>query len=135
MQVLSYLLPLLQCVYDTYCEKIISLPVEQPPLAAQIIAYINSHLHELEGTHQLEEQFFLSISQINRIFNAFSGTSAWNYVKLKRLYTAREMLQSGVAPTVAAANCGYLDYSSFFRAYKKQFKHSPRVDYKQSVKL
>lgn len=129
MQALSYLLPILQSIYDVYVEKTVALPADSQPLASQIIAYINSHLQELEGTHQLEKKFFLSISQINRIFHSFSGTSAWNYVKLKRLYAAREMLQSGVTPTVAAINCGYQDYSSFFRAYKKQFKHSPRVDY------
>ena len=129
MHVLSYLMPVLQSVYDAYCQRLIVPPSEPTPLAARIIAYINSHLYDLEGPHQLEAQFFLSASQINRIFHAFAGSTAWNYVKLKRLFAAREMLENGVTPMAAAANCGYQDYSSFFRAYKKQFGHPPKADH------
>lgn len=129
MQALSYFLPVLQAVYDAYRRKVDTVPEEPLPVASQMIAYINRHLYELEGTHQLEEQFFLSASQINRIFHHFTGSSLWNYIRLKRLFAAREMLQSGSAPIVAATNCGYQDYSSFFRAYKKHFGHSPKVDY------
>jgi len=134
MHALSYLLPILQSVYDAYCQKQIDPPQEPTPLASRIIAYINSHLQELESPHNLEEEFYLSISQINRIFHSFTGSTVWNYVKLKRLYAARELLESGVAPMTAAANCGYQDYSSFFRAYKKQFGHPPKEDHRPSPK-
>lgn len=134
MQALSYLLPILQCIYDAYCQKQIVLPTEPTPLASRMIAYINAHLYELEGPHELEEQFFMSISQINRIFHAFTGSTVWNYVKLKRLHAAREMLESGVAPMTAAAKCGYQDYSAFFRAYKKQFGHPPKDDHSPKKK-
>jgi len=128
MQILSYLLPILQAVHDTYCKKLVNRSAEISSSASQIVAYINSHLYELRNTSQLEEIFFLCESQINRIFHRFMGTSVWHYIKLKRLYAAREMMQNGTAPTLAAANCGYQDYSAFYRAYKKQFGHTPKED-------
>ena len=128
MQILSYFLPVLQAIYDTYCKKLTDHASEEASSASQIVAYINSHLYELKDITQLEEEFFLCASQINRIFHKFMGTSVWHYIKLKRLYAAREMLQSGIAPTFAAANCGYQDYSAFFRAYKKQFGRTPKDD-------
>jgi len=109
------------------------LPGEQRELsvAMQIIAYINQHLYELKGLQQLEDAFFLSRSQINRIFRSFTGTSVWDYVQTKRLSAANELLLQGVQPGQAAQRCGYQEYATFFRAYKKHFGHSPQNDYKR----
>jgi len=41
---------------------------------------------------------------------------------------ARQLLGRGCAPAEAAAQAGYQDYSTFSRAYKKQFGRSPSAD-------
>lgn len=129
MQALSYFLPVLQAIYDIWRSKSHHFAQTEPqPLAAQLVAYINRHLFDLEGLHQLENAFFMSASQINRVFRSFMGSSVWNYITLKRLFAARELIQSGALPHKAAIACGYKDYSNFFRAYKKQFSCSPQED-------
>lgn len=129
MRVLTYLLPVLQELYHIWQRQtLLPEPDAIIPPAAKIIAYINQHLFELKGLHELEEQFYLSRSQINRIFHSFTGTSVWNYVQIKRLFSARELLQQGVLPNHAAAACGYQEYSTFYRAYKKHFGRSPLED-------
>jgi AraC-like DNA-binding protein len=39
-------------------------------------------------------------------------------------------LGQGCTPAEAAAQAGYQDYSTFSRAYKKQFGHGPSADTK-----
>ena len=129
MQALSYFLPLLQAIHDLW-RKRSQAPAQEEPLSlgSQLVAYINRHLFELEGLSQLEDAFYISASQINRVFRSFTGSSVWHYVKIKRLFAARELIQNGVLPHKAATTCGYQDYSTFFRSYKKQFGNTPQDD-------
>ena len=128
-RILAYLLPVLQEVYDVW-QRRTSGDFSQPhqELSAQLVTYINLHLGELDSLNQLEKRFFLSQSQINRIFRRSTGTSVWEYVQIKRLFAAREMLYTGTSPCQAAQACGYREYSTFYRAYKKRFGHAPQQD-------
>ncbi len=132
--VMSYLIPVLQEIYNAWEKKFDAQQEVYQQSSTQIVAYVNKHLFDLTGLEQLEKELFLSRTHINRIFHSATGSSVWNYVRIKRLFAAREMLQKGVPSTAAAQKCGYQDYSTFFRAYKKQFGHSPQADTNQSAK-
>ena len=67
----------------------------------------------------------MSPSQINRIFNKITGTSVYNYVLSKRLVYAQGMIMRGEGAGSACVACGFRDYSSFFRQYKKRFGTPP----------
>ena len=135
-RVLSYLIPILQEIYDAWVRRENSLEKyhEKPhdSLAAKIISYINQHLSDLAGPQELSDVFYLSQSQIYRAFHEYTGTSVWDYVRTKRLITARERMQNGEKPTKAAVACGFSDYSTFYRAYKRQFGCTPQDDYQHS---
>lgn len=126
---IHYLLPILQELYDVWVTR--ENKPEDPPasMPAQIISYINHHLLQLQSPQQISDTFYLSQSQLYRIFREYTGTSIWDYVRTKRLFAARDRLFSGTAPHEAAAICGFSEYSTFFRAYKKQFGHSPKEDF------
>lgn len=129
MRAATYLLPLLQEVYDIWAAKRETLQPDEPSsLPTRLVAYINQNLSALQSPKQLEKQFFLSQSHLNRVFREFTGTSIWEYVRTKRLFAARELLQAGIRPQQAAAECGYQDYSTFYRAYKKHFGCSPQEE-------
>ena len=97
-------------------------------IATQIIDYVNSNLYTPLSLESLSQEFFLSKSQINRIFKNNTGSSVGQYVAIKRLLAARQLIRSGEAVSAAAAKCGYGDYSAFYRAYKNQFGISPQKD-------
>lgn len=101
-------------------------PVEG--LAGQILAYVNEHLFEDISIQSIAAAFYRSPSQISRIFRQATGNSLWKYVTIKRLMAARELIQRGEPAAVAANVCGFSEYSSFYRAYKSYFGHSPRAD-------
>lgn len=128
---ISYLLPVLQEIYDNWQAKDPVQKKTEDLIPAQIVSYINKNLTELQSPQQLSDAFFMSQSQIYRIFRNYTGRSVWDYVRTRRLFTARELLQTGVSPHKAASDSGYRDYSTFYRAYKKLFGHSPLDDQKK----
>ena len=68
---------------------------------------------------------FISKAQLWRSFKETTGYSPWNYITLKRLIKAKQLIESGEAPTKIFSECGFSDYTTFYRAYKKHFGHSP----------
>lgn len=91
----------------------------------RVIAYINAHLYEELTVSALSEHFFLSNSQFTRLFRRDVGSSPWEYILRKRLTAARELLKKGTSTQEASSQCGFSDYSSFYRAYTKYFKENP----------
>ena len=129
MRTLAYVLPVLQCICDCWESKQRTpQPEVQNTLPNQIIAYISQNLFELKNPAQVANRFYISESQLNRVFRNFTGSSLWEYVRLKRLFFAREMIAAGRLPGEAAALCGFPEYSTFYRAYKKRFGVSPHHD-------
>lgn len=92
-----------------------------------VISYINVHLFEEITVPSLAEHFFLSSSQFSRIFRRDIGSSPWEYILRKRLTAAREMLKKGLSAQSACYECGFTDYSSFYRSYIKYFHEAPAV--------
>jgi AraC-like DNA-binding protein len=92
-----------------------------------VIAYINSHLSEPMSVESLCQQFFISRSQLNRLFRKMTGASVWDYVVAKRLMYAKLLLEAGETPAAACQKCGFNDYSPFYRAYKARYGVSPRL--------
>ena len=94
-------------------------------LGSSIVEYINGHLFEELSLEILAEKFYLSKNHLNRLFKEASGSTVWEYIRLKRLLAAHWRIAGGAAATAAAADCGFHDYSAFYRAYKKHFGVAP----------
>ena len=94
-----------------------------------LIEYINRNLMTISSLDEISEHFFISKTHLNRKFKLSTGSTVWDYIVAKRLIVAKDMLASGWKPNVVSEKCGYLEYSSFYRAYKAQFGVSPRADY------
>ena len=91
----------------------------------EIIDYINENLFSDLSLANISEIFHISPSQINRIFRKLTGTSVYNYIVSKRLIVAQERIAKGENATTASQSCGFGDYSSFYRLYKKHFGTAP----------
>ena len=93
----------------------------------QIIEYINSHLAEDLSIDMLADVAFMSKYYLMRKFKAETGYSIHQYITSKRLLLAKELLNTtDTAITDICFQCGFKDYSSFFREFQKNFKVSPR---------
>lgn len=90
-----------------------------------LLQYLNAHLTEPLGIDELAGRFYLSKYHMMRRFKQETGYTIHNYITEKRLLLAQQLLQHGRALTETAFSCGYQDYSTFSRAYKKRFGRSP----------
>ena len=56
---------------------------------------------------------------------AQTGYTLHSYILQKRLLLARTLIQQGISITTACTQSGFGDYTTFSRAYKKQFHVTP----------
>ena len=122
---LCYLLPLLHELSRCHA-RLPKLPDgRESNLVSEICKYINDDLTRELSLEQLSEKYYLSKTHLNRLFKANVGTTVGQYIKLKRLFYAKELLSRGMHPTEVYSLCGFRDYSTFFRAFKTQFEKAP----------
>ena len=93
-----------------------------------ILLYLNRHLKETITLDQLSERFFLSKHHMNKVFRKATGTTVFDYLLHKRVTLAQQLLIEGSSAQQAAAEAGFGDYSSLYRAYTKILGHSPLQD-------
>ncbi len=90
-----------------------------------VIEYVNRHYAEPITAQSISHEFYLSKSYLMSRFKSVTGGSLHNYIVQKRLTAALSLLRDGVPATVAARECGFSDYTVFYRSFKKQYGFSP----------
>ena len=92
---------------------------------AAILQYLASHLTEKISIDDLAARFYISKYHMMRRFRTQTGYTIHAYLVGKRLMLAREKISAGVPVMEAACQCGFGDYSSFSRAYRREFGQAP----------
>jgi len=89
------------------------------------IAYINNNYSDELSLKTLAQNAFISENQLCRLFKKELGITISKYIASKRITQAKRLLRAGETVSTAAAKCGYGDYTSFIRAFKKVVGVSP----------
>lgn len=98
-----------------------------------ILRYINDHLTGNLGIDTLAGKFYISKYYMMRRFKQETGYTLGQYISQKRLLFAKELISSGVPASQVCFDCGFRDYSTFSRAYRKAFGKSVRDTLSQSL--
>ena len=128
LAILTHLYPLLHTIRNAYMHQLQEQTNPHHKHAEEIVSYINRHLFDALSLPYLAKRFYLSTSQLNRLFRQATGSSVWEYITLKRLVAARAKIKNGTSIPVACQECGFHDYSSFYRAYVRRFGTPPKND-------
>lgn len=91
-----------------------------------ILRYINANPDGELSIESIAEHFYISKYYMMRLFKQETGYTLGQYISQKRLLLAKELILSGVPGIQACFDCGFKDYSTFSRAYRKFFKESPK---------
>lgn len=97
-----------------------------------VLNYINSNLENDLSIDTIASEFFISKYYLMRKFKNQIGSSIHNYVVQKRLILARSLISDGLSMSSVCSRCGFNDYSSFVRAFKKVYGVSP-INYNPTI--
>ena len=97
-----------------------------------IAEYISGHLDEDLSLDALSRKFFLNKYHIAHLFQENAGLSLHQYITKKRLDACCDAMCSGANLAGCCAQFGFENYSSFYRAFRKEYGVSPS-DYRNSL--
>lgn len=90
-----------------------------------ITEYIGGHLEEDLSLDALSRRFFLNKYHIAHLFPEKTGLSLHQYITKKRLNACCEAMRAGENITLCCGRFGFQNYSSFYRAFVKEYGLSP----------
>ncbi len=91
-----------------------------------VLQYLDDHLTDDISIDALARTFYLSRYYLMHLFKEETGSTIGGYLNTRRLLLARKLIRGGMRITEACYSCGFKNYSTFLRAYKKYFRCSPR---------
>jgi len=99
---------------------------EKPELLDDVVSYIETHLNEKISLTDTAQRFYVSESTIGQTFQKKMHVSFYHYVTQRRLIAAKSMIMEESNLDILSEKVGFSDYSTFYRAFKKEFGISPR---------
>ena len=114
---------------------------ENADIFTLVCDYIDSHLMEDLTIERRSKEFFVSKSSLSHLFQDTTGLSLHKFIQKKRLVMQRDAIKGGMSVAKVHAMSGMKDYSTFYRAFKKEygvtckFLFSPRCEIAKYVYL
>ncbi len=106
------------------------------PVLEKAMVYIAENLITITDLQQICDALYISKSHLHHLFMEHMKVSPKQYILQKRLAIANREICLGEPATQVGEKCGFSDYSTFYRAYKKQFGYSPaQTPYAGSVRI
>lgn len=93
----------------------------------KILKYIDSHYTANPSRDKIAEAMHLSPVHVSRLFRNETGMTLKNYINLRKLILAKNMIVDGEQLTLIPEKCGFENYSTFYRAFMKHIGCSPEV--------
>lgn len=111
--------------YFSYSEETMKEEHVVSERMTKILDYIGNNFLELDSMHQLEHDLSLSKTTICKEFSDNLHVSPMAYIRIKKCMYAKSLIENGSRPIDIYEECGFKDYSTFYRGYMKTFGASP----------
>lgn len=89
------------------------------------IRYIEQNITTNFSLDDMCNELYFTKSTLHRLFKRHLQVTPKQYITLKRLEKAQQMLKKGMKPTDVYIQCGFIEYSTFWRDYKNYYGCSP----------
>lgn len=93
----------------------------------EILKYINKNLSSDLSIENLSDKFYINKYYLMHKFKEATGFTLHKYIIEKRLIKAKKLITNGFPIIKASKECGFNDYSSFLRSFKKYFNFTPNA--------
>ena len=91
----------------------------------EMLRFIEENLAGDVSIYAISRSLHISSSAVSHLFRQHMGVSLHKYVTEKRLSLARKRIEAHEKPSKVFVQCGYKDYSAFYKAYIKMYGHPP----------
>lgn len=105
--------------------KVLEPLTEKRELLDELIAYIENYLSEKITLKSTAANFYISERSVSRLFSEKMDVSFYRYVTQRRLIAAKVLILNGEPLESIGEQVGFVDYSTFYRAFKQAFSISP----------
>jgi AraC-like DNA-binding protein len=125
-----------------YCSRSIASRTDIAPHKAEqryreimrVYEHIVANLPDRDLTvGALAERFFMDKNTLTRQFKRQVGMTPGECIRRHRLEAVRRQIRRGAPMQQACAECGFSDYSAFYRAFRQAYGISPRDYAAQAV--
>lgn len=122
---LSYLIQLLVMINETFLDKRQTMTSIISPRILPILQYIDTHLTDRLSLDYLSKVLSIDKYYLSHLFKQNTGSTVYQYILMKRIALAKQLLLQGRSVTEACEQAGFNDYSNFIRTFKKATGISP----------
>lgn len=98
------------------------------PILTRALAYINENLFTITDVDEIAQTLFISPSNLYYLFRTSLHQTPKKYITEKRLLAAQRKIFAGNRPTEVYKECGFRDYTTFYRSYTARFGRPPSED-------
>ncbi len=93
----------------------------------QIRKYIDLHFRQRINLDEISEYTFLNKSYLCRLFKQETGMTIRTYLNMRRIVYAKNMILAGRKASTVYTECGFREYSTFYRAFQKYVGMTPEA--------
>lgn len=95
------------------------------PQISAVLSYILDHHCDSLTIEEIARECFISKYYLMHQFKKETGYTIHSYILQKRLLTSIEYIKNGTPIVAASKLCGFADYSTYLRSFKKYFGTPP----------
>ena len=118
------LLTQLRRAYATHSAR--PMQAERPELLDRALRYMEENLARKITMAEVAHHLFVSESTLSQLFRRKMGVSFYRCLTQQRLIAAKTLIGQDVPLEAVSHQVGFSDYSTFYKAFHKEFGISPR---------
>lgn len=99
---------------------------EPEDLISRVISRINLDIAAAPSLDELSGEFHVSKYYLSHRFKEYTGTSVHQYILMKRINMAKDLLDKGFRTSDVCERCGFSTYSNFYKTFVKLTGEPPK---------
>ena len=123
-EIMNYLVT--KCFEITEAIKSIRIRNRYPSSVRKCVSYIDKNLHSKITLECLAVECGLSKDYLSQLFKKITGFTVTEYIKKRRLTSAKMLLDRGTTLSDAAYGLGFCSESYFISCFKKEYGITPK---------